>query len=64
MTQKRIVYRISCEWDTDLTNLLWETREAAMRELEAYDWISLVEEDLKSLMQANLIQVREEKVYE
>jgi len=56
------VYRINCEWDTDLTDMLFDSKEKAMKELEAYDWENLVEDNLENLMKDGYITIEEVKL--
>lgn len=64
MSQKqKKIYKIWCEWDTDLTDKLFTTREAAMKELEAYDWITLVEAPLKDLLKEGNVGIREIRLH-
>lgn len=53
------VYKIICEWDTDLTNELFVSKEAAMKALLEFDWVDLVEDTLPNLMNDGLISVEE-----
>lgn len=59
---KKKVYRINCEWDTDLTDMLFDSKEKAMKELEAYDWENLVEDNLENLMKDGYITIEEVKL--
>ena len=52
---KRELYRLWCEWDIGHENIVFKSKESALRWAESYLYYSDVEEPLESLLSQGLI---------
>jgi hypothetical protein len=54
----KTAYKIECEWDVGLGDVIYHSKEAAMLELQSIDWEGLLEDTLEGLMDDGYVTIK------
>lgn len=55
----KTVYRIDCEWDIDLADVVFTTKKKAMDAIKNIDWFEMgIEESLTTLLDDGMVSIQ------